>query len=366
MFSGAFLPERVFIEKDILDSLRTQKILKKLRSVPKEIISDRRTVIDVIHQGQDPVGEGKRFLFLARQKGRFVKPCPCAPGHIGCGYVTINLDVNCPLDCSYCILQLYLSSPLLIIHVNQDSLWTELDSFLRAREGRGVRIGTGELGDSLALDHLTGSARLLTEYFRGKEAAMLELKTKTSNIRDLLSVRPAENTVVSWSLNSAKIAKEEERGAPSLAERLEAAKRIASHGFPVGFHFDPLILYPGWEGGYAEAVHGMLAAVPPSRIRWISLGCLRFPSPLKPIIKNRFPESRIIYGELVPGKDGKLRYFRPIRIALYQKMLELIQDAGGENIPVYLCMESVEVWQELAKKRGKAASVLRLSPFIVV
>ncbi len=140
---------------------------------------------------------------------------------------------------------------------------------------------------------------------------------------------------------------------------------IASHGFPVGFHFDPLILHPGWVEGYAEIIRTMLAAVPPSRIRWISLGCLRFPPALKPIMQARFPGSKIIYEELIPGRDGKLRYFRPIRVGLYQKVLELIREAGGEKIPVYLCMESAEIWRELAKKRGKAASALRLSPFVV-
>jgi len=365
MNRSEFLPERVFIERDILDSPHTRKILKKLGSVPQEVISDAQTLIDVIHQARDAIREGKKFLLLARQRSRFVKPCPCTPGHVSCRYWNINLDLNCPLDCSYCILQLYLSHSLPTIHINHDDLLTQLDTFFRTWKDKPVRLGTGELGDSLALDHLTGNARTLVEYFRDKEPAVLELKTKTTNIRHLLTVRPAENAVISWSLNSAKIARDEEIGAPSIVERIQAAKMIASHGFPVGFHFDPLILHPGWVEGYAEIIRTMLAAVPPSRIRWISLGCLRFPPALKPVMQARFPGSKIIYEELIPGRDGKLKYFRPIRVGLYQKVIELIRESGGEKIPLYLCMESAEIWQELAKKKGKAASSLRLSPFVV-
>ncbi len=365
MIRSEFFPERVLIEQDILDSSQTRRILKKIASIPQKVISDPRTLNAGTCRERDPIGEGKRFLLLARQRGDFVKPCPCTPNHVSCGYGIINLDLNCPLDCSYCILQLYLSHSIPTIHVNHDDLLTQLDAFLRRRKRAPTRIGTGELGDSLALDHLTGNAKMLVEYFRGKEPAVLELKTKTTNIRGLLTVRPAENAVISWSLNSAKIARDEEKGAPSIMERIQAAKMIASHGFPVGFHFDPLILHPGWEEGYAEIIVTMLAAVPPSRIRWISLGCLRFPPALKPVIQARFPASKIVYEELIPGRDGKLRYFRPIRVGLYQKLLELIREAGGGKIPVYLCMESAEIWRELAKKRGKAALSLRLSPFVV-
>ena len=42
---------------------------------------------------------------------------------------------------------------------------------------------------------------------------IFELKTKTGNIQNILKVKPARNIVVSWSLNSCKIAIEEEKGA---------------------------------------------------------------------------------------------------------------------------------------------------------
>ncbi|OQY57486.1 MAG: hypothetical protein B6245_16810, partial [Desulfobacteraceae bacterium 4572_88] len=50
---------------------------------------------------------------------------------------------------------------------------------------------------------------------------------------------------------------------------------------------------------------------------WISLGTFRFMPSLKPIIQDRFPDSKIIYGEFIPGLDGKMRYFKPLRIRLY-------------------------------------------------
>jgi spore photoproduct lyase len=80
-------------------------------------------------------------------------------------------------------------------------------------------------------------------------------------------------------------------------------------------------------------------------IVWISLGTLRFPPALKAMIENRFPESKIVYEEFITGPDGKMRYFKPLRIRLYRKIIACIRELAPAVL-VYLCMEDDEVWQE--------------------
>ena len=48
--------------------------------------------------------------------------------------------------------------------------------------------------------------------------------------------------------------------------------------------------------------------------------------------------------ELVPGEDGKMRYFRPLRTEMYTKMLSWIRRYTADT-PLYLCMETQTVWQ---------------------
>ena len=356
--------QKILIDHDVLTFPLTRKILKNCPGVPHEVVHNRRELDLKLASSADPVGEGKRLVWLSRQKGAFVKPCPCTPHYLGCNYFIINAALNCPLDCSYCILQLYLTNPVTTVFVNLDDLWKELDAFLARTKRSFLRLGTGELSDSLALDQVTQTAGQFISYFRGKNKAVFELKTKTTNIAGVLAVPPAENIVLSWSLNSEKIAREEEKDAPSVADRIEAARVVSAKGFPVGFHFDPLIIYPGWEEDYSRVIEHLLRSVEPSRVRWISLGSLRFPPGLKPIIERRFPQTRIIYGEMVRGKDGKLRYFKPLRLELYQKIVGLIEYWGGGRIPLYFCMEDAEVWRRALKKNpGRKEEVeLILSP----
>jgi spore photoproduct lyase len=367
MCASPYYPDRVYIDKKALDFPLTRRILGRLNGVPQEIVPGSRrkqAILEAIRSAKDPIGEGKRILYLTVQRGRFVKPCPCTPGAIRCGYFIINLNLQCPLDCTYCILQHYLAEPWLTVFVNVEDLWPELDDFLEKHKRRAIRIGTGELGDSLALDHLTGLSADLISYFRGKANVSFELKTKTSGVGNLPTVQMRDNIVVSWSLNAGKIAREEERGAPGTIQRLQAARAVVEKGYRLGFHFDPLVRFQGWERDYEEVVRKLFHAVPASRIAWLSLGALRFPPALKKIIQARFPETKIIYDEFILGLDGKLRYFRPLRLELFQSLAGFVKKWGGGEIPLYLCMEGEEVWRDglTWKPRGKRAVENTLSP----
>ncbi|MCF6238923.1 MAG: DNA photolyase, partial [Candidatus Marinimicrobia bacterium] len=128
---------------------------------------------------------GKRHLFLCRNRGSFFKPCPGTREYRCCGYHVLNIGMNCPMDCVYCILQAYLNNPWLSVFVNIDDMFAELDQALRAEPDRIFRIGTGEFTDSLALDSLTGLSSSLVEFIKKYPHAFLALKTKSAVIANL-------------------------------------------------------------------------------------------------------------------------------------------------------------------------------------
>ena len=343
--------ESLYVDATCLDYPLVRRIREKLPDLPAQSVPDLDAFLTEFQCRPRPLDRGKRSLLLTRQKGDFVKPCPCTPSYLCCGYFTINLDLNCPLDCTYCILQLYLNNPLLTIHVNTDDLWDQLDGFLHTQRGRPLRIGTGELGDSLVLDPLTERSSELISYFRQHPHAQLELKTKSTHIKRILETDPAPNIVIAWSLNAESAAASEELGAPDVDSRLDAAAAVVRRGYRVGFHFDPLIRFPGWRTGYGDVIERLFARIPAERIAWISLGALRFPVPLKDIIAQRHPRTRILYEEFIRGLDGKLRYFKPHRLEMLRFAAQRIQEKTGRHRPpLYLCMESGELWRKVLKK----------------
>ena len=64
---------------------------------------------------------------------------------------------------------------------------------------------------------------------------------------------------------------------------------------------------------------------------------------LKALIETRFPTSKIVYGEFIQGLDGKMRYFKPLRIRIYREIIGAIRDIAPDVL-LYFCMEDDEVW----------------------
>ena len=61
----------------------------------------------------------------------------------------------------------------------------------------------------------------------------------------------------------------------------------------------------------------------------------------------RHRNSRLFEGELIKGHDGKYRYFKPLRLELFHYTKQKIQSFISREVPLYLCMEDKEVWQEI-------------------
>ncbi len=341
-----FQIERIYLDEKAERDAVSQIVLNSLPHIPVEKTQDKKALIKKFLTKPDPIGAGKKNLFITPFYGRRLKPCPGTSQHICCGYYVINAITNCPMDCSFCILQGYLNNPFLTLYSNWDDLLKEIEYFLSDNPQRFLRLGTGELSDSLALDSIFPLSQLLISFFAERKNGILELKTKSAEVNHLLHLNHRGKTVFSWSLNPTKMIEQEEMRTAPLEERMDAAKRCQEEGYPIGFHFDPIIYHEGWEKAYQETILSLFKRIDPKRVIWISLGGFRYPPQLKAIAKERFPNTRIFLGELFPGKDGKFRYFKKIRIEMYQKMADWLKDVDP-SLFVYLCMESREVWEKV-------------------
>jgi len=345
MSFSPYQPSQIFVEKSIISHPVTKRILRKLPQLTPQTIDDLSNFLLENIPSQQNIKPHNKPLVLALQKSEFFKKCPGTQKHICCGYQVLNLVNNCEINCSYCILQGYLNSPYIIIYVNIEDMFSELKNEFHNNPDKKYRIGTGEFADSLSTDLLTDYSTQLVSFFKNYKNVVFELKSKTTLIDSFINEQHNGRTICAWSLNTIKISKSEESLAPSIEKRLIAAGKCQQAGFKLAFHFDPMIYYDGWENDYKFVVTKMLETINPKNIIWISLGALRYPPHLDSIIRENHPHSKIVYGELFPGIDGKMRYFKPLRIKMFSKMYQWIKDIAPD-VFVYLCMESSEVWQK--------------------
>lgn len=286
-----------------------------------------------------------KTMEFSEQKGKFVKHCPCTPEAVSCGYYNLNLHTGCPYSCSYCILQAYLETKEPVYFTNLEDAEKELADVSRSRKF--LRIGTGELTDSLALDSQTNYSRKIIEIFEKFPATIFEFKTKSADIGNLLKLKTVlKNIVISWSLNPQEIIAREEASAPGLAVRLKAMEQVQKKGYKIGIHFDPIIYCKNWKTYYETLVKEIARIINPARIAWWSLGALRFPYSLREHIFTH-KDSLLFEGELIKGYDDKYRYFKPLRMELFRFVRQRLYSDISRDLPLYLCMEDEEAWREL-------------------
>ncbi|MZG29446.1 MAG: radical SAM protein [Nitrospinae bacterium] len=353
---AVFQPEIFFLEEGIEEYPLAKDILSRHPGIPRKTFRDISTLTDEIKPSSyDVFGEGKKSLALTRFKGSFLKKCPgVSPGMVCCNYYVVNLSKNCIYDCSYCFLQDFLgNNPMQVAYVNVEDLLGELEEVFTQYPDRNFRVGTGELTDSLALDSIIPYTKHLLPFFNRQTNAVLELKTKSDQITNLLNHSDPTNIIVSWSLNPQTITEREEKGTPSLIQRLEAARACLEKGYRIGFHFDPIILIPGWEEAYKQMIDIICDTIPVNKLEWISLGSFRYRPSLKSVIKDRHPETRLFTSEHLPSKDGKFRYLRPLRNQAYEKIRGFLT-ARSKELNIYLCMETREIWEDVTGKTPRS------------
>jgi spore photoproduct lyase len=284
----------------------------------------------------------------AETRGSIVRDCPGTKGHVCCGYKTIDLIEGCPLSCSYCILKGYLNAGGISVHRDTSRIIEQIGQAIDSEKRHILRFGTGELSDSLALDRRLDLNRPIVRFFGETKKALLELKSKWASIDHLRScLNPY--TIISFSLAPQRsISREEKRTSP-LRKRLNVLRAAQESGCFVGFHFDPIIMYEGFERDYEDLIDEISRVVDLKRVIWVSMGVLRF---VPALMKVFMAEGRrhLLHGEFIMGEDGKYRCIKPERVRTYRLLYERLKEREP-GLFVYLCMERPDVWQSVTGAR---------------
>jgi spore photoproduct lyase len=334
------LPEKIIVDQEAGATPLAKKVADKLPGVPIMTLPPEQDISGVTARDNSLV------IYLRHYRGKFLRPCPATREYQCCGYQIIHIGENCPLNCTYCILQAYFQDRILKVWANQEDLKTELDLAFGRDKNRMFRVGTGEFTDSLALEHLTGYSADLVDFLQDYPNVCLELKSKVIDLNWMRKTTSNRGVLPAWSVNSPDIIAAEEKGASTLEERLGAARQCADNGFRVCLHFDPIIHYPGWQKGYSKTVEMILDYLRAENIAYISLGSFRFMPGLKDVIIRNHPESDYIYNEFITGLDGKTRLLLPLRLEQFRHIAGKLRQ-GGISKQLYFCMESDLVWKDV-------------------
>ena len=281
---------------------------------------------------QNKTDEKTHNVFIAVKRGETVKKTPADYGRKGFDHYTVVCGYNCPFDCHYCYLQGNLRSRDEVIFINKEDIWGDMKK-VHVRGRRSV-FHFGDVCDALTVDAHAGYIGFMSERLDGGMYG--EFRTKSAGTDHLSKARPNGNIVIGWSLSTDDAIEKFERGTPSAAARLKAARRAAGDGWNISLHYDPVIMdeKEGFDP-MLSLIHEAAELIPASHVFSVSMGTLR-------VNRNTYREIRGLSGRsaVLRGleRSGDMyRYPESYRKEAFDVLGNALKAIYGERF--YVCMD---------------------------
>ena len=275
---------------------------------------------------------------------RFEKtPIPSKPTDVVCPhFLELKWATGCPFDCAWCYLKGTLrfrpqkAKPYI---KRYNRIEQHVQSFLENADGYKEVLNTGELADSLMWERNGNPfSKFILSLFENQENHKVLFVTKSKNIEHLLEGMYQNNAIISFSLNPNAVAERFEKGAPIVADRIEAARKLAQAGYEVRIRIDPMVPVVDCKDLYNDLVDNIFKKFIPSRI---TLGSLRG---LQSTINNTNDKEWVKYLSERSNWGRKVAF--DTRYAMYLDVIDYLR-TQYDYTDVALCKETVAIWDKL-------------------
>jgi spore photoproduct lyase len=114
---------------------------------------------------------------------------------------------------------------------------------------------------------------------------------------------------------------------------------LVSKGHMIGIHFDPLIYQVDFELQYQAIIEELKEVLPDKYLGYISIGVVRFTKDVHREVEKNYPQTKMLAQDFTKSFDGKMRYNKPMRMWMMQKVKSYLVSAGYTEAKIYFCME---------------------------
>ena len=267
----------IYVEEKVKNNAKVQDILGHFKSSQLIDINHYKDV--VTPSGQNLLlAKHSPSLILAKKEGRLIYEGAAVCENFGNKhFYYTSLIMNCYYDCEYCYLSGMYPSANIVIFVNIEDIFAELDELLKKHP---VYICISYDTDLLALEGFTGFVKEFIEYTSKHEMLTVECRTKSANINIIKKyidegLNISENFIFAWTLSPSEITDKYEHKTPSFEARLKAVKTASELNLSLRLCFDPILKVPNWEALYSDMLDKVFNEIPASSLQDISIGGFR-------------------------------------------------------------------------------------------
>ena len=317
----------IYIEEEIAEHPRTLEILGRF---PKAVRIPCRRYGEVFNRKAQNFRLQKKqpALILARKFDNFVLPTPTGYGIGGERNFYFSHMLNCVYDCRYCFLQGMYRSAHYVVFVNYEDFKTAIDETSSESGSEATYFFSGYDCDSIALEPVTGFVESFLDFFAERPSALIELRTKSTQVKCLEEREPLPNCIVAYSLTPEEIGAQLEHKTPPVHRRLEMMVRLQEWGWKVGLRFDPVVYHPDYVEQYRRLYKHVFSQIRLESLHSVSLGPFRLPKEMYETMFRLYPEERLFSGPLVQ-REGMVSYGEDLE----EEMLGFCKQELLEHIP---------------------------------
>lgn len=244
-----FIPKRIIVEKDAMKYPMTKSILSHFKqNTQVEILNTSSNRLKQLVPGEDlytQYREGKRTLVIGIKKS--LKFQTCRPS----AHYQLPLVTGCMGQCEYCYLNTQLGDkPFVKVYANVEEILEQAQRYTEERLPKCTIFEGAATSDPVAVEPYTHSLQNVITWAGQSEKARFRFVTKYKDVDSLLSLPHNDHTEIRFSLNTTTVIEQYEHATASRNIRIEASKKVAEAGYPVGFIIAPVFLYPNWREEY--------------------------------------------------------------------------------------------------------------------
>lgn len=282
----------IYVEKSICGHMRVQKILDKFPTAEVVEINHYKDVFCRSRQSHMLQHRSQKLILAARSGTLLYRGAPVCQDFGNRFFYYTSCVMNCIFDCEYCYLKGMYPSANIVMFVNLEDIFAEVEKILREHP---LYLCVSYDTDLLALEGITGYVREWCAFAEKHESLKLEIRTKCANRFFAREVRPIPNVIYAFTLSPQAVIENCEHHTPPLTERLSCAADLIAAGCPVRLCFDPMIYIPGWRQHYDEMLDQVYQTIDLEKIVDVSVGTFRVSQEYLKNMRRQEPDSAVVW-----------------------------------------------------------------------
>ncbi|ATV56395.1 spore photoproduct lyase family protein [Fusobacterium pseudoperiodonticum] len=283
----------IYVEKKILDNKNTLEILSKFKDAKIIKIDNYKEVFSSNNQDFHLQKLGQNLILASNKPNMIYEGAVVCEDFENDNFYYTSSIINCVYDCEYCYLQGVYSSGNIVIFVDIEKVFEEVEELYNKLKSLYLCVSYDT--DLLAIENICSFSEKWYHFIKDKKDLKIELRTKSGNIDKFLNLDVLDNFIIAFTLSPEEIALKNEKYTAGLKNRVKAIKELQNKGWKVRICIDPLIYTDDFEKNYSEMIEYLFSKIDKNKVIDVSIGVFRTSKEYLKKMRNQNKKSEILY-----------------------------------------------------------------------